>query len=65
MEQAIGETVNKAVKSAVSRLVATRLKELKKAVSGSENSLYEKIPQAEYHGLAVDSGTHSLRKTKK
>jgi len=63
LEQTVGETVNKAIKSALSKLVATCLKELKKESADNEEPRYDDIPQEEYNGLTADSG--NLRKTKK
>jgi len=64
IEQTVGETVNNAVKSAVSKLVADRLKELKQTTSDNEKLLNKNIPQREYHGLAEKSRRRKTKKSK-
>jgi len=54
IEQTVGETVNKAVKSAVSELVAARLKELEKTATDGEMPFYDKIQRVNDYGLVAD-----------
>lgn len=65
IEHTVEATVSNAVKTAISKLVAVHLKEIKKSLTANtkEKPIYDDIPQFNYNSIAADSGT--VRKTRK